>query len=44
MNHPASYARPRSEWRTWSWRLQPGALGDREAERFRGLAGLYGRV
>jgi len=44
MNHPASYARPRSEWRNWSWRLQPGALGDREAERFRGLAGLYGRV
>jgi 4-alpha-glucanotransferase len=43
MNDPASYARPPGEWRNWSWRMLPGALGGWYAERLRRLIGLYGR-
>jgi 4-alpha-glucanotransferase len=43
MNDPESYARPRAEWPNWRWRLLPGATDDRTADRFRFLAGLYGR-
>jgi 4-alpha-glucanotransferase len=44
MNDPASYARPPATWRNWRWRLRPGELTALHAERFRGLAALYGRI
>jgi 4-alpha-glucanotransferase len=44
MNDPASYARPRSEWRNWRWRLLPGQASLFAAERLHFLSSLYGRI